>query len=198
MNPILLAFDLIAITALIAIFYLPRRGRREMVSSFLVTNVGVLAVATALSTGTISAGLGLGLFGVLSIIRLRSEELTHREIAYYFAALSLGLLGGLNGVPLAWGVGLMGLVLVAVAVGDHPRVTGQTSNVDLILDRAVTAPGLLEAWASSLVGGEVVELTVRRVDTVDDTTTVHVRYRPAPRSEAGQPGVGHPERESAR
>ena len=39
----------------------------------------------------------LGLFGVLSIIRLRSEELAQHEVAYYFAALALGLLGGLRG-----------------------------------------------------------------------------------------------------
>ena len=98
MNLILLAADLVAISVLLLAFYLPRRGRRELVSSFLVINVGALAVATALSNGTIEAGLGLGLFGVLSIIRLRSEELTHREIAYYFASLSLGLLGGIDQV----------------------------------------------------------------------------------------------------
>lgn len=197
MNPILLASDLVAITVLI-VLYLRRQGRRELISSFLVTNVGVLAVATALSTGTVSAGLGLGLFGVLSIIRLRSEELAHREIAYYFASLSLGLLGGVGGVPLMWGAGLMCLVLVAVAIGDYPRVAGQTASADLVLDQAVTSPELLTAWASSLINGEAVELAVRRVDTVNDTTTVHVRYRPAPGDDACQPAIGHPERQTAR
>lgn len=178
MNPILLAADLVAVSVLMLVLYLPRRGRRELVSSFLVTNVGVLAVATAMSTGTINAGLGLGLFGVLSIIRLRSEELSHREIAYYFASLSLGLLGGLGSVPTAWGVGLMALVLAAVAVGDHPRVTDHTRTVELIIDQAITAPDTLMTRASGLVGGKIVDLAVRRVDLVDDTTTVQVRYRP--------------------
>ena len=53
MNLILLAADLVAISVLLLAFYLPRHGRRELVSSFLVINVGVLAVATALSNGTI-------------------------------------------------------------------------------------------------------------------------------------------------
>ena len=35
------------------------------------------------------------LFAVLSIIRLRSAELDQQEVAYYFAAMTLGLLGGL-------------------------------------------------------------------------------------------------------
>ena len=47
-------------------------------------NIGVLAVAEALASAEITAGLGLGLFGVLSIIRLRSFELDQQEVAYYF------------------------------------------------------------------------------------------------------------------
>ena len=35
-------------------------------------------------------GLGLGLFGVLSIIRLRSSEPSQEEVAYYFVALAMG------------------------------------------------------------------------------------------------------------
>ena len=178
MNLILLAADLVAISVLLLAFYLPRRGRRELVSSFLVINVGVLAVATALSNGTIEAGLGLGLFGVLSIIRLRSEELTHREIAYYFASLSLGLLGGTGGIPDVCGLGLMAVELAAVAIGDHPRVSDHTAGADLILDRVVTAPEVLMARAAELVDGQIAELSVVRVDTVNDTTTVRVRFCP--------------------
>ena len=57
MNLILLAADLVAISVLLLAFYLPRHGRRELVSSFLVINVGVLAVATALSAALWAASL---------------------------------------------------------------------------------------------------------------------------------------------
>lgn len=40
-------------------------------------------------------GLGLGLFGVLSIIRLRSSEISQHEVAYYFASLAIGLISGM-------------------------------------------------------------------------------------------------------
>ena len=177
MNPYLMLADIVAITLLMLVFYVPRKGRRELVSSFLVTNVGVLALATAMSVGTIAAGLGLGLFGVLSIIRLRSEELSHREIAYYFAALSLGLLGGLEGLPLLWSIGLMALVLLAIAIGDHPRVTAHTRSAELIIDQAITHPAALERRTSELLGGVVTDLVIRRVDLINDSTTVQVRYR---------------------
>src|SRR5215218_902916 len=91
----LFAADLVAISAL-TVLYFARHRRRDLVVSYLGINVGVLAVSAALSSSAVGAGLGLGLFGVLSIIRLRSTELDQHEVAYYFSALALGLLGGLG------------------------------------------------------------------------------------------------------
>ena len=70
-----------------------------MVLAIVSINVGVLAVALVLSRADVTAGLGLGLFGVLSIIRLRSQELDQEEVAYYFSAIALGLLGGVRITP---------------------------------------------------------------------------------------------------
>ena len=90
----LLLLDLVAVAILTFALYLPRHRRRDLVVAYIGVNVGVFAVATALGASTVGAGLGLGLFGVLSIIRLRSSELDQHEIAYYFAALAVGLLCG--------------------------------------------------------------------------------------------------------
>ena len=65
-----------------------------MIVAILCINIGVLAVATTLSQSTVSAGLGLGLFGVLSIIRLRSQELDQEEVAYYFLGARVGTARG--------------------------------------------------------------------------------------------------------
>ncbi|MEO5665528.1 MAG: DUF4956 domain-containing protein, partial [Nocardioides sp.] len=95
----MLAADVVAVLILTFALFVPRHGRRELVVAFLGVNIGVVAVTAALGSGTVGAGLGLGLFGVLSIIRLRSEELAQHEVAYYFAALALGLIGGLLSAP---------------------------------------------------------------------------------------------------
>ena len=119
MSPVLMyAADAAAILVLILLF-VRRHGRRDLIVAYLGVNIGVLAVAAALATSSVNAGLGLGLFGVLSIIRLRSEELAQHEIAYYFAALALGLIGGLSIAPTALHLGLMALIVVALWVGDH-------------------------------------------------------------------------------
>ena len=93
---LLVLFNGIAILIMVFCLYFPRHGRKDMVVALFGINVGVLGVSFTLADAAVSAGLGLGLFGVLSIIRLRSNELDQQEIAYYFCALALGLIGGVN------------------------------------------------------------------------------------------------------
>ncbi|WP_028644608.1 DUF4956 domain-containing protein [Nocardioides sp. URHA0020] len=172
----LYAADLVAISVLVFGLFLPRNHRPELIVALLTVNVGVLAVASALTTSTIGAGLGLGLFGILSIIRLRSEELAHSEIAYYFAALTLGLLGGLDQSPTWVDLALMAAVLGAVAVGDSPRLGRRPQSQQLLLDRAYVDRGALTAHLERILGGTVLSVRVVRTDIVNDTTLVDVRY----------------------
>src|SRR5689334_17617221 len=108
---LVVAADVTAIAILAFGIYFPRHHRRDLVVAFLGINIGVLAVSLVLGSTTVGAGLGLGLFGVLSIIRLRSDEIAQHEIAYYFAALALGLLAGLSSSPTILATGLMALIL---------------------------------------------------------------------------------------
>lgn len=184
----LLAADLVAIVVLVAL-YVRRHRRRDLVVAYLTVNVGVLAVAAVLADTVIGAGLGLGLFGVLSIIRLRSAELAQEEVAYYFAALALGLLGGLGMTPAWVGVALMAMLLLAVAVGDSPRLLPRYRSQVLVLDTALTDEAALVAHLEGLLGARVHGASTQRVDLVNDTTTVQVRYR-LPTGGRGSDGRG--------
>ena len=123
--PLTLAYigaDLVALAILVGALYIPRHGRRDLVAAYIGVNVGVLAVTLLLSTSdNVGAGLGLGLFGVLSIIRLRSSSLAQGEVAYFFAALALGLLGGIKSHLIIVAI-LMALILASLwtAGGDSP------------------------------------------------------------------------------
>src|SRR5689334_15952224 len=118
---VMIAADLVAIAILALGIYFTRHRRRDLLVAFVGVNVGVLAVAVVLSGATVALGLGLGLFGVLSIIRLRSSEISQREVAYYFASLALGLIAGLSTDVSPTALGLMALIIVALYVADHPR-----------------------------------------------------------------------------
>lgn len=185
----LYAVDLVAILVLTFALYLPRHRRRDLAVAYLGVNVGVLAVAATLATSTVGAGVGLGLFGVLSIIRLRSAELSQTEVAYYFAALALGLVGGLGATTVAVGAGLMALVVVVLAVADSPRLLPRYRQQTIVLDRAVPDEVALVAHLEQLLGGRVRRVSVQRLDVVNDTTLVDVRYEAADRRSRPTPPV---------
>lgn len=174
----LFGLDLIAISILVFAIYFPRHRRKDLVVAYLGVNVGVLVVAKALTATNVGVGLGLGLFGVLSIIRLRSSELDQEEIAYYFVALALGLLGGIE-VSEAWvNPALMAVVLAVMYVGDHPKLLGEYRSQTITLDRAITSEPELVERLGELLGARVHRVAVRRVDLVNDTTLVEARFRP--------------------
>ena len=169
--------DLVAVTALVFGLYFPRYRRKDMVVAILTLNVSVMGVATALASAEVTAGLGLGLFGVLSIIRLRSSELDQEEVAYYFASLAMGLLAGVSVQPLWLTPALMVAILAALFVGDHPSLFNQSRHQSVNLDAAFTDERQLVARLESLLGGTVQRVKVKKVDLVNDTTSVDVRYR---------------------
>jgi hypothetical protein len=178
--PLLALFgsDLLAVTVLVFGLYFPRHRRRDLVVAYLGVNVGVLAVAGSLSANGSSAGLGFGfaLFGVLSIIRLRSTELDQHEVAYYFCALALGILGALDASPLWRPAGLMALLLLVMYFGDHPRLFRGYRRQVLVLDTAITDDTAIVAHLQQLLGARVHAAIVQRVDLVNDTTVVDVRF----------------------
>lgn len=190
----LVTADLVAVTFLVFGLYFPRYRRRDMVVAILGLNVGVMAVATALSTAEVSAGLGLGLFGVLSIIRLRSSELAQEDIAYYFTALAIGLLGGISVSP-AWVTpALMAAILLTLFVADHPRLYSGNRSQTVTLDAAYPDERLAIAHLEELLGADVTRLRIKKLDLVHDITVVDVcfRLRDTDPIAAGIP-AGHPE-----
>lgn len=175
----LYALDLAAAAVLTFGIYWPRHHRRDLVVAFLGINVGVLAVAALLATSAVSAGIGLGLFGVLSIIRLRSDELAQHEIAYYFAFLALGLVGGLSVTSTAVAAGFMGLIVVTMVVVDHPSLLGRHRRQLVVVDRAIADEDTLRAHLEQMLSAQITGMIVQRLDTVGDTTAVDVRFRAA-------------------
>ncbi|MDO5285579.1 MAG: DUF4956 domain-containing protein [Actinomycetia bacterium] len=171
------AGNVVAILILIFGLYFPRHRRRDLVVSYLGVNIGVMAVSTVLLNVAEGLGVGLGLFGVLSIIRLRSDELAQHEVAYYFSSLALGLLSGLSVAPL-WLTGtLMAVIVLAMAVGDSPWLLSGYRRQLIQLDRGIADETALVAHLERRLGADVKRVSVLKLDLVNDLTLVDVRYR---------------------
>lgn len=172
-----LASDLAAIVLLAYAVYFRRYQRRDLLLAYVALNIGVLAVTTLLMGAQAGIGLGLGLFGILSIIRLRSDQITQEEVAYYFVALALGLVNGLRPAP-GWLAPAVSAVLVATMYAvDHPRLGARTHRQLVTLDAAYPERSELHRALQRLLATEVRHVVVLELDLVRDVTVVDVRYR---------------------
>lgn len=178
------AFDVVAIAVLSYGLYFRRHGRRDMPLAFVALNVGVMTLATVLSRVSVGTGLGLGLFGVLSLIRLRSSEIGQEEVAYYFVSLALGLLAGFQPEPLWLAPALGGLLVTVMYLADHPKLFVRDRRQVMTLDAAYTDEAQLTRRLEELLGATVTHLVVTEVDLVRDLTEVDVRFRLRPAGEA--------------
>ena len=176
--------DLIALTTLVGGLYIRRHSRKDLLAAYVGVNVGVLAVTLLLATSNVGAGLGLGLFGVLSIIRLRSTELAQHEVAYFFAALALGLLGGI-GASLATTALLMALVVVSLWIGDHPSLLRRNRHQVVMVDHAIADETALTEHLARLLGARI---SSNRRPAPRPGQRHHPRRRPLPAPPSPAPG----------
>jgi len=171
--------DLVAISVVVSVYF-HRHQRRDLLLAYVALNAGVFAVTSMLASAPVSAGLGLGLFGILSIIRLRSDSITQEEIAYYFIALALGLVTGLHpgsGYEVA---GLAVLLVAVMYLADHPWLFPRARHLLLTVDSAIADEDELRRHVEQRLGVEVRKLSVQQLDFVRDITLVDVRCRRSP------------------
>lgn len=183
--------DLLAIAA-VAGFYFSRHGRRDLFLAFVALNVGVMTVTAVLAGAPVGAGLGLGLFGILSIIRLRSDSITQEEVAYYFVALALGLVTGLHPGPWGLAPALCAVLVAIMYVADHPALFARSRRQLVTIDAAIADERELRLHLAERLGVDVTQALVQELDFVRDLTIVDVRYRLRSARHRAQPSVTAP------
>ena len=67
-----LGVDVLAMLLLVGWLYRRRVAAPEMALVFTALNIGLFAAITTIGSGDFPTGIGFGLFGLLSLVRLRS------------------------------------------------------------------------------------------------------------------------------
>lgn len=114
-----LSIDLVVVLTLVFGIYRPRHRKSDLALSYVVLNIGVFGAVALLEMADGGLALGMGLFGILSIIRLRSTAISQTEVAYYFVVLVLGTVNALGGASLVLLLSLNALLVLALAVLDR-------------------------------------------------------------------------------
>ena len=171
-----LGVDVLSLLILVGVLYRRRRSAPAMPLVFAALNIGLFAALTAISAGSFKAGIGFGLFGLLSLVRLRSAAFTLKDVAFTFIALVLALVNGLEQRDLLLVGFLSGLLLVVVWIADDSRSEPATRVMRLTLDHLVLDPEQVRVELEGRLSSPILSVVIEDVDFVRETTRVSVRY----------------------
>jgi len=173
-----LAIDFVGINLMILGIYFRNYRRRDLAAVFITANLGLFSVLTVLATSTLSAAVGFGLFGVLSIIRLRSKEFEHIEIAYFFMALTMALITAIDTHPIQLSIALVGMLIIVMMLADSYRARNIHTDVNLTLGAVFESESELIAYIENKLNCKVNVVKTRSINYVSESTSVSVVYKP--------------------
>ena len=172
-----IALDLITISYLLfGLFYRVNR-RGDLVLVYLACNIGLFSVLTVLSFSPLSTAVGFALFGVLSIIRLRSFEYTHEQIAYFFISLSIALICAIDLSSLALPSLLVGMLVIVMTLVESKFFRNRTDTLDLTIDQVIVDHDELKQHVGEILNAPVISCKVKVMNVLQDTMTLQVTYR---------------------
>lgn len=173
--------DVTAMTTLLFVIYYRRYRDKELATTASMFNIFAFCVLTILSSVEFSVAAGFGLFAILALFSLRSEQISKIEITYFFGSISIAVICSVQGTTLPF-VGLVAaLVITGAYILDHPRILKSASGVKITLDKidshALSDPALMRADLSTRLGVDVMSYHIDQLDYINDMARISVFFR---------------------
>jgi hypothetical protein len=106
------------------------------------------------------------------------EPFSNVELGYFFVALVIALVCGLDLGSPAIAAGLATIAVAAAAVIDHPRLLRSTRRTELVLEVVFADDDALRRHVEERLNADIAELNVHEIDYVREITRVAARYVP--------------------
>ena len=164
-----LTLNLVSIFVLVFMIYFRRHRRWDQVVGYVAFNISLFTVSAALgASGPINVGVGFGLFAVLSVVRLRSEESGQFEIGFTMVALVLGLK-----IIFASVLVVTMFFIDIVSLGGKSRYQRIKIELDVVINDESDLISHLEKTFSR----RVQSVNIRSIDVVRDIMVIDVLFR---------------------
>ena len=170
-----------AMVALVFGLYYRRYRDKELVTAASLFNVFAFGVLTILGSVEFSLAAGFGLFAILALFTLRSEQITKIEITYFFGSVAIAVICSIQGTTLPFVLLVVGLVILGAFVFDHPRILKSVDGIKITLDKiepdALSNPDKMRNDLSSRLGVEVMSYQIVALNYITDMAQITVFYR---------------------
>lgn len=175
------SIDITAMLLLVFGMYYRRYRDKELVTAAALFNIFIFSVLTVLSSVEFSLTAGFGLFAILALFTLRSEQITKIEITYFFGSVAIAVICSVHGTTIPLVAAIAALVLIGTYVIDHPRILSSVDGIKITLDQidahALSNPSAMRTDLSTRLGVDVMSYQIRSFDYVNDMARIDVYYR---------------------
>lgn len=175
------AIDTVAITLLIFGMYYRRYRDKVLATTASMFNIFAFSVLTILSSVEFSIAAGFGLFAILALFSLRSEQIEKIEIAYFFGAIALAVICSVQGTGLGFVMVIVVFVLIGAWILDHPKILQASSSTKITLDQidqyALSDPDKMRGDLSKRLGVDVMNFQIIELNYVNDLARLNIFYR---------------------
>lgn len=161
--------------------YYPKSHRRDYYFTYLLFSTAIFFILYQLQNMKIEVGIALGLFGIFSMIRYRTEQLPIREMTYLFVLIAISIVNGAGMASsyvsfIATNVIFILLIWLLEAVGMSNRKAQKIITYEKI---ALIKPERREELLTDLrerTGLDIVKVQVGSIDFLKDTAFLKVTY----------------------
>ena len=165
--------------------YYKKSKNREFCFTFMLISIAIFFIVFFMvfvledMKGKTSMGIGIGLFGIFSIMRYRTDAMPVREMTYLFIIIALALVNAIaEGVPMLELILTNVIVVVAVwsfeySLKTKPTKYVQYDRVELIVPERHDE---LKADLEKRLGVKVIKLEVGSVDFIRDMAMIRIVY----------------------
>lgn len=154
---------------------------KELATTASMFNIFAFAVLTILSSVEFSIAAGFGLFAILALFSLRSEQISKIEISYFFGSIAIAVICSVLGTGLGLVIVIVTFVLIGAWILDHQSILKSVSSAKLTLDNidahVLSDVEAMRSGLSARLGVEVMTFQVVELNYVNDMARINVFYR---------------------
>lgn len=178
---ILFGINLLVCWIITHFFYYRKSHRRDYYFTYLHFSTAIFLILYNLQNMKIEVGIALGLFGIFSMIRYRTEQLPIREMTYLFVLIAISIINGAGMATSYASFIAVNLLFIAIiwlleAVGMSNRKSQKIINYEKI---ELIRPDRRQELIADLrerTGLDIVYVQVGSIDFLKDTAFLKVTY----------------------
>ncbi len=180
---ILFGINLLVCWTITHFFYYRKSKRRDYYFTYILFSTAIFFILYQLQNMKIEVGIALGLFGIFSMIRYRTEQLPIREMTYLFVLIAISIVNGAGMASsyatfIAVNLLFIAIIWILEAAGLSSRKAQKIITYEKI---ALIKPERREELLADLrerTGLDIVKVQVGSIDFLKDTAFLKVTYIP--------------------